>query len=97
MGKVVTKENARELGEFGQFKKIQNTTISLFTMPSGTAYETPEGLKAEDEETRIAFDIQGRVYPIRESVFQKTYEAIEENEITRSWLENFGPNPTRWE
>ena len=71
----VTRENARDGGEFGEFRKVGTTTISLFTVPPGVPYQTPEGLRAEDEETRIAFDVQGGVYPIRESVFQRSYAA----------------------
>lgn len=61
---------------FGSYRKIQATSISEFTVPPGTPFETPEGLKAEDEECRIAIDSQGGVYPIRESVFRETYERI---------------------
>lgn len=59
---------------FDSFRKKTLTKISSFTVPPGYRYETPEGLKAEDEETRIAIDSQGGVYPIRESVFKETYE-----------------------
>lgn len=75
---TITGENAESLGEFGQFKKVGLSKISLFTVPPGTTFQTPEGLRAEDEECRIAFDIQGGVYPIRESVFARTYEQVEE-------------------
>ena len=70
---VLTRDNARDYGEFGLFTKVGQTLISLFTVPPGVSYQTPEGLRAEDEETRIAFDIQGGVYPIRESVFHRSY------------------------
>ena len=63
-------------GSFGLYRKKTATLISNFTVPPGTPFETPEGLKAEDEECRIAFDAQGGVYPIRESVFRLTYEDI---------------------
>lgn len=70
---VVTSENAENMGVFGSYKKIGTTRISNFTVPAGTKFQTPEGLKAEDEECRIAFDVQGGVYPIRESVFAAVY------------------------
>jgi hypothetical protein len=72
---VVTPESAESAGSsgFGSFRKIAQTRISNFTVPAGTPFQTPEGLKAEDERCRIAFDSQGGVYPIRESVFQETY------------------------
>jgi hypothetical protein len=72
----ITPENARDHGVFGRYRKTALATISDFTVPPGTTFETPEGLKAEDEECRIAFDAQGGVYPIRESVFRETYEAV---------------------
>ena len=71
---VITGENATERGEFGQYRKTALSTISNFTVPAGTRFKTPEGLHAEDEEARIAFDTQGGVYPIRESVFRESYE-----------------------
>lgn len=61
-------------GEFGLFRKVALARISEFTVPPGTPFKTPEGLIAEDEECRIAFDAQGGVYPIRESVFRLSYE-----------------------
>lgn len=78
MAETITPENAEGYGEFGSYRKTAVSRISTFTVPPGTPFETPEGLKAEDEETRIAFDAQGGVYPIRESVFQATYERDED-------------------
>lgn len=60
--------------KFGAFVKKGSTKISEFTVPAGTRFKTPEGLHAEDEECRVAFDAQGGVYPIRESIFKETYE-----------------------
>lgn len=70
---VVTPESIRGF-QFGEFRKTALSRISEFTVEAGTPFETPEGLHAEDEECRVAFDSQGGVYPIRESVFQETYE-----------------------
>lgn len=70
---TITRENAGEGGSFSQYRKVATTRISDFTVPPGVTYQTPEGLHAEDEHTRIAFDVQGGVYPIRESVFQASY------------------------
>lgn len=70
---VVTPESIKRF-VFGEFRKRTLTKISEFTVPAGTPFETPEGLKAEDEECRVAFDAQGGVYPIRESIFLETYE-----------------------
>jgi hypothetical protein len=75
----ITSENARSFGSFAPHRKTTLTEISTFTVPPATPYETPEGLKAEDEETRIAFDSQGGVYPIRESVFAETYALAPED------------------
>lgn len=72
--KHVTAENAEEWAEgFAEFRKQGTTRISTSTVAPGVSFETPEGLKAEDEPCRIAFDSQGGVYPIRESVFKETY------------------------
>lgn len=70
---IVTRDNL-PAGEFGLFRKAALTRVSMFTVAAGTTFETPEGLKAADEECRIAIDSQGGVYPIRESVFRETYE-----------------------
>lgn len=61
---------------FAPYRKRVLTFISTTTVPAGTVFQTPEGLKAEDEECRIAFDIQGGIYPIRESVFLASYEEL---------------------
>lgn len=79
---VITSENVQAF-EFKEYRKKVLSRISTFTVPAGTSFETPEGLKAEDEETRIAFDSQGGVYPIRESVFQETYEEVPEDELQK--------------
>src|SRR5665213_2987201 len=75
---TIKPRTARSMGDFGRFRKTTLTEISLFTVPPGTTFRTPEGLHAEDEECRIAFDSQGGVYPIRESVFQATYAPVAE-------------------
>lgn len=61
-------------GSYGPHRKKVATRISHFTVPPGTPFDTPEGLVAEDEECRVAFDSQGGVYPIRESVYRASYE-----------------------
>ena len=73
---LITSLNARQMGQFARHQKKTTTIISDFTVPPGTPFETPEGLKAEDEPCRIAFDIQGGVYPIRESVYRATYSRL---------------------
>lgn len=70
----ITAESAKEGFVFAPHRKTTLTQISVSTVPPGTPFETPEGLKAEDEECRVAFDSQGGVYPIRESIYQETYE-----------------------
>jgi len=59
---------------FSEYRKTALTRISDRTFPPGTVYQTPEGLRAEDEGTRCAIDVQGGIYPIRESVFRASYE-----------------------
>ena len=73
---VITPENALQF-QTAHFRKTALTRISTFTVPPGTRFETPEGLTSEDEPARIAFDTQGGVYPIRESVFRESYEQVE--------------------
>ena len=72
----ITRWNAIERGKFSEYRKLATTWISDFTVAPGVSYATPEGLRAEDEETRIAFDVQGGVYPIRESVFRASYAPL---------------------
>lgn len=73
---TITRDNLPE-GDYGLYRKVALTRASDFTVPPGTTFETPEGLRAEDEECRVAIDSQGGVYPIRESVFRETYEVAE--------------------
>lgn len=73
---ILTVDEALTRSGFTEYRKTALTLISDITFPAGTVYQTPEGLRAEDEETRCAFDIQGGIYPIRESVFQASYEPI---------------------
>lgn len=70
---IVTRDNLPP-GEYALFRKTALTKVSTFTVPPGTTFDTPEGLKAPDEECRVAIDCQGGVYPIRESVFRESYE-----------------------
>lgn len=79
-GFVVTRDNAETVSGFGRYRKMADTLISDFPVPSGTPFKTPEGLVAEDEPCRIAFDAQGGVYPIRESVFEMTYQLVPRGE-----------------
>lgn len=71
---ALTADRVRALTTTSTYRKTALTEISDTTFPPGTPFQTPEGLRAEDEETRAAFDIQGGVYPIRESVFRASYE-----------------------
>jgi len=68
---------------FTKHRKTALTPISDITYPPGTVFQTPEGLRAEDEDTRAAFDVQGGIYPIRESVFRASYEAATPTEKLR--------------
>lgn len=77
MSEPLTAKSVVDLGQFGLFRKTALTKISLFTVPPGTVFQTPEGLRAEDERCYVAFDVQGGIYPIRASVFQASYEPVE--------------------
>lgn len=72
---IVTRNNMPE-GDYSLYRKKVLTKASDFTVPAGTTFDTPEGLRAEDEECRVAVDSQGGVYPIRESVFRDSYEKV---------------------
>jgi hypothetical protein len=74
----ITPESAERDFDFGLHRKTTLTRISTTTVPPGTPFQTPEGRVAEDEKARVAFDAQGGVYPIRESIFRATYERAEE-------------------
>lgn len=76
---VITPESIQRF-VFADFRKTTTTRISTFTVPPGTPFQTPEGLTSEDEEARVAFDAQGGVYPIRESIFRETYEPADVGE-----------------
>jgi hypothetical protein len=71
---LLTPETVLARCTFTEYRKHDLTRISDLTFPPGTVYQTPEGPSAKDEETRAAFDAQGGLYPIRESVFRATYE-----------------------
>ena len=77
MSDPVTRDNVAALGTFSWHRKTAHTVISDFTVPPYTPFQTPEGLRAEDEECRVAFDVQGGVYPIRESVYRASYAKVE--------------------
>ena len=70
----LTAADALAQSGFTEYRKKLLTSISDIRFPPGTVYQTPEGLRTDDEETRCAFDVQGGIYPIRESVFQASYE-----------------------
>ena len=71
---ALTTEEAKRRSSFSLYRKTALTPISDATFPPGTVFQTPEGLRAEDEESRAALDVQGGIYPIRESVFRASYE-----------------------
>jgi len=75
VSKPLTAEEALRRSTFTEYRKTALTPISDITYPPGTVFQTPEGLRAEDEDTRAAFDVQGGIYPIRESVFRASYAA----------------------
>jgi len=75
MSEPLTAGEALHRSTFTEYRKTALTPISDITYPPGTVFQTPEGLRAEDEDTRAAFDVQGGIYPIRESVFRASYGA----------------------
>ena len=77
MSEPLTATDVLRLSGFTEYRKTALTPISDRSFPPGTVYQTPEGLRAEDEETRCAFDVQGGIYQIRESVFAASYATID--------------------
>ncbi len=62
---------------FAYCRKKVLTPISETKVPAGTEVETLEGWFKCAEESRIAVDSQGNIYPIAESIYQNDYETVE--------------------
>jgi hypothetical protein len=60
---------------FSEYRKKGTTQLSDQTVPKGQKVDTPEGEYTCWEDSRIAIDADGKVYPVAVSVFEKSYEA----------------------
>jgi hypothetical protein len=61
---------------FREYRKIGTTKISDETLPIGTKIETSEGIFTLSAPSALAIDADGNVYPITESVIQKSFELV---------------------
>ena len=59
---------------FAEYRKVGTTKLSHEILPPGTQVETLEGAYTCAEPSRLAIDAAGNVYPVAESIFQKSYE-----------------------
>lgn len=59
---------------YQRYRKKGTTEISDEVIPAGTKVATLEGDYRCSEQSRIARDVKGNVYPIAESVFSESYE-----------------------
>lgn len=72
---AITKADASKF-TFTQYRKIGTTSLSNEVLPPGTKVQTLEGEYTCAEPSRLAIDAAGNVYPVAESVFRKSYEAV---------------------
>ncbi len=103
---MITKAN---IGKFtwDDYEKIGTTRLSRETLPAGTKVETLEGEYTCAESSRLAVDVNGNVYPVADSVFQKSYRRAlgtpddvrrlrEKAKILDAVLENHGAIISEW-
>lgn len=69
---IIRREDAKRF-HFKDYEKIGTTPISDETLPIGTNVQTLEGSYTCTEPSRLAIDVKGNVYPIAESVLEKSY------------------------
>lgn len=61
---------------FGEYRKVGTTKLSYELLEKGTSVATLEGEYVCAEPSRLAIDASGNVYPVAESVVQKSYERV---------------------
>jgi hypothetical protein len=59
---------------FREYRKVGTTKLSDELLEPGTTVETLEGDYTCAEHSRLAIDVAGNVYPVAESIVQKSYE-----------------------
>jgi len=72
MNKITKSDVARFT--FAEYRKVGTTKLSNEVLALGTEVETLEGNYTCAEPSRLAIDAAGNVYPVAESIFQKSYE-----------------------
>ena len=73
MSKMITKDDVSRF-TFAEYRKIGTTKLSDEVLPTGTEVQTLEGVYTCAEPSRLAIDAAGNVYPVAESIKQKSYE-----------------------
>ena len=75
-GPVVTKDNAKDLGRYGSYRKTTTTLISDDIVAVGTKVATIGGVVETTVPCHIGLDNEGHPYPIERSVLENTYEEV---------------------
>jgi hypothetical protein len=73
MKEEITKEDAGQF-HFQEYRKVGTTELSDEILPVGTRVQTLEGLYVCAESSRLAIDVHGNIYPVAESIFERSYE-----------------------
>ena len=75
--KTIKKDNVPDwwLEESRSYHKKGST--DMFPAPENCLIETQEGVVKCNKDDMIAFDVEGFPYPIKKSVFKKSYELDE--------------------
>lgn len=70
---MITKDDIKNF-TFQEYRKTGTTKLSDEILPIGTEVQTLEGKYICTESSRLAIDAAGNVYPVAESIFNKTYD-----------------------
>src|SRR4051794_1183520 len=70
---MITKNHVLDY-TFDEYEKQGKTKLSREILPVGTQVETLEGVYTCSEESRLAIDASGNVYPVANSIFEKSYK-----------------------
>lgn len=76
MSDIITKKDIDKYN-FEKYKKSTTTKISIEVLPVGSKVETLEGNYTCQVPSRLAIDEEGNIYPIAETIFEKSYELAE--------------------
>ncbi len=70
---MITKADASRF-TFDEYRKVGTTKLSREVLAAGEKVATLEGEYTCAEDSRLAIDAAGNVYPVAESIFRKSYE-----------------------